>query len=115
MAGKRPALPLLLTASDLLEGDVVYYTGAGWDRPLASALVAADEQGAARLETALAEAEADRLLVAPYLLTVELRADGAFVPEHYRERIRSRGPTVRADLGPQSRKEPREELSHVSL
>jgi hypothetical protein len=115
MAGKRPALPLLLTASDLLEGDVVYFTGAGWDRPLASALVAADEATAARLESALAEAEADRLLVAPYLVTVEVVAGGAVIPQHYRERIRSRGPTIRADLGPQGREAPREELTHVSL
>lgn len=111
MAGKRPALPLVLTASDLLEGDVLFFTGAGWDRPFASALVAGDEESAAALESALAAAEADILLVAPYLLTVEVGAGGAIVPEHYRERIRALGPTVRADLGRQAR----EELADVSL
>ena len=45
MAGKRPALPLVLSASDLFDGDVVYHDGAGWVRSLAAAYVARDEAG----------------------------------------------------------------------
>ena len=103
-AGKRPALPLILTASDLLDGDVVYHDGAGWSRDLADALVARDEAEAQRLEAALARTEAEGVPVAAYLVTVA-GADGALVPDHYRERIRSFGPTIRfaADAAPAGR------------
>ncbi|WP_114954782.1 DUF2849 domain-containing protein [Sphingosinicella terrae] len=111
MAGKRPALPLVLSASDLLDGDVVFHTGAGWDRSLSAALVATDEAGAQRLEAALAEVESGGPVAEPFLFTVTLDPSGAAVPNHYRERIRVCGPTVRHDFGPQAR----EELSHVSL
>ena len=111
MAGKRPALPLVLSASDLFDGDVVYHDGAGWVRSLAAAYVARDEAGAQRLEAALAEVESGGPVAEPFLFTVGLGPDGALIPGHYRERIRARGPTFRADLGPQAL----EELSHVSL
>jgi hypothetical protein len=110
-AGKRPVLPLVLTASDLLDGDVVFHTGQGWSRALGDAHVAADEAAAAALESALADAEAAGDPVAPYLVTVRVGAGGIIVPDHYRERIRSRGPTFRTDLGPQAR----QERPHVSL
>ena len=110
-AGKRPALPLVLTASDLLDGDVVFYSGKGWSRDLAAAAVAADEPAAATLESVLAATEAEGDPVGPYLITVGVAAGGSLVPGHYRERIRSRGPTIRPDLGPQAR----QERQHVSL
>ncbi|WP_129793139.1 DUF2849 domain-containing protein [Sphingosinicella sp. CPCC 101087] len=110
-AGKRAALPLVLTASDLLDGDVVFYAGAGWARGLDEAAVAADEAQAAQFEAILAETEAKGDPVAPYLMTVRIDADGALVPGHVRERIRSRGPTIRTDLGPQAR----QERQHVSV
>ena len=110
-AAKRPALPLVLTASDLLDGDVVFFDGAGWSRNLADARVASDDGGADELEALLAETEAKGDPVGPYLVTVVLAEGGMIVPDHYRERIRSRGPTIRTDLGPQAR----QERSHVSL
>jgi hypothetical protein len=109
--GKRPALPLVLTASDLLDGDVVYFTGSGWDRSLASALVASDEATAARLEAAFAGVESGGPVAEPFLMKVADGIAGAPVPDHYRERIRALGPTFRADLGPQAR----QEQPHVSL
>ena len=109
--GKRPALPLVLTASDLLDGDVVFYGDSGWSLSLDSARVATDEGAAAALESALAETETRGDPVAPYLMTVGVGVGGAIVPNHVRERIRSRGPTFRTDLGPQAR----QERHHVSL
>ena len=108
--GKRPALPLILSASELLDGDVVFYSGDGWTRDLSSALVARDEEAAARLEAALAEVESGGPVVEPYLLSVTVHGRD-IVPGHYRERIRVLGPTFRRDLGPQARQEPQ----HVSL
>ena len=110
-AGKRPALPLVLTASDLLEGDVVFYADGAWSRELGDATVARDEAAATVLESVLAAAESRGIPVAAYLMTVGVGSGGAIVPDHYRERIRSLGPTVRRDLGPQARKE----RQHVSL
>ncbi|MGZ8337321.1 MAG: DUF2849 domain-containing protein, partial [Allosphingosinicella sp.] len=89
-ADKRPALPFVLTASDLFDGDVVFFAGAGWTRSLGDALVASDEAGADRLETELASAETRGLPVAPYLVKVSVSIDGdgiVVVPDHYRERI----------------------------
>jgi hypothetical protein len=111
-AAKRPALPFLLTASDLLDGDVVYWTGRKWDRALDAALVARDAEEADQLEAVLAAAEARGVPVAPYLVKVTL-GSGRPVPDHVRERLRGLGPSIRPDLGPQAR--PARETLHVSL
>jgi hypothetical protein len=86
MAGKRPSLPLILTANDLFGGDVVYFTRAGWSSDRGEAFVAVDEPGAEALEASLADAIAEGAVVDPYLI------DASQV--HYRERIRRNGPTV---------------------
>ncbi|MEY4091833.1 MAG: hypothetical protein RLZZ496_1015, partial [Pseudomonadota bacterium] len=41
-------------------------------------------------------------IVDPYLAQVQIGGDGAPVPVHYRERMRTRGPTIRPDLGKQA-------------
>jgi uncharacterized protein DUF2849 len=97
MAAKRPPLPLVLTANDLLGGDVVYFTQAGWSPDRAEALVATDEAGAEALEASLEEALASGSVVDPYLIDAG--------QAHYREQIRLRGPTVAYG----------EEALHVSL
>ena len=97
MAGKRPPLPLILTANALFGGDVVYFTQAGWSPDRAEALVAADEAGAEALEAALDEAVAEGAVVDPYLIDAG--------QAHYRERIRLSGPTIAYG----------EEALHVSL
>jgi hypothetical protein len=49
-APKRPPLPAILLANDLLDGDVVFRTALGWSRDPADALIARDDETAARLE-----------------------------------------------------------------
>ena len=44
-------LPAILLANDLLDGDVVFRTATGWSRDPAEALVAADTDTAAALDT----------------------------------------------------------------
>lgn len=96
---KRPPLPLILTANDLLEGGTVYYSGAGWTSLLADALVATDDYGGHALQTMMLESEANGVVVEPYLATVKLDTEGRPLPVHYRERIRIVGPTFRDDFG----------------
>ena len=86
MAGKRPALPLVLTANELFGGDVVYLTRTGWSPDRAAAFVAMDEAGAEALEASLEEALAAGEVVDPYLIDAG--------QAHYREQIRLRGPTI---------------------
>ncbi len=41
-------------------------------------------------------------VVDPYLVAVEIAAEGAPRPRHYREALRALGPSVRPDLGKQA-------------
>jgi hypothetical protein len=110
-AGKRPPLPVILSANALVGGEVVYWAGPGWSAHLGNALVARDEAGALALE-AVRDAPATAAdAVGAELVAVALDRGGRVIPSHYRERIRALGPTIRPDLGPQGRGE----HSHVSL
>lgn len=100
MAGKRPPLPLVLTANELLDGNVVYFDGAGWTPRIEQALVARDEDAAQLLDDRLAT---DIGVVEPFLATVALDADGRPSATHYRERIRVTGPTFHREFGPPAR------------
>ena len=97
MAGKRPPLPLILTANDLLGGDVAYFTRSGWSADRGLAFVAVDEAGAEALEAACEEAIAEGAVIDPYLIDAG--------QAHYREQIRRAGPTIAYG----------EEALHVSL
>lgn len=94
MDAKRPPLPFVLTANDLLSGYSVYHDGKGWVGRLADALVAHDPDTAERLNaTGLAELERGAI-VDPYLEGVTIVADGSIEPRHYRDRYRLSGPTI---------------------
>lgn len=91
----------IVTANHLLDGDVVYLTASlGWSRDLADAALAATQEEADRLLAATAGQEGE--VVGPYLIDVARDADGPPEPLHYRERIRTRGPSNRPDLGRQA-------------
>ena len=99
---KRPPLPVILLANDLLDGEVVFWTGQAWsDRP-SEALIARDETTAIQLEAAAAQALAQNKVVDAYLVDVALDGKGRAVPRHYREKIKTEGPSVRRDLGKQA-------------
>jgi hypothetical protein len=101
-AVKRPPLPVMLVANDLLEGDVVFAARAGWTRDPREALVANDEPAAQALEHFGATEAQQARVVDPYLVDVQLDANGRPVPRHYREVLRTLGPSVRRDLGKQA-------------
>jgi sulfite reductase (NADPH) hemoprotein beta-component len=102
---KRPPLPAILLANDLLDGDVVFASAdAGamvWTRDPALALVAADDAAATALEAFAAAELAGNRVVDAYLVDVESQS-GAPVPRHFRERFKTLGPSNRPDLGKQA-------------
>lgn len=105
-AAKRPPLPAILLANDLLDGDVVFAAhrlpgGLGWTRDPRLALVAADDDSAVRLEEFAARELAAQQVVDAYLVDVALGESGP-VPRHFRERFKTLGPSNRPDLGKQA-------------
>lgn len=99
---KRPPLPAILLANDLLDGDVVFWTGTAWSLDPREALVARDDAGATALEQAAKAGLDSQKVVDAYLVDVTLDAAGHGVPKHYREKIKTEGPTTRRDLGKQA-------------
>lgn len=95
-------LPAILLANDLLDGDVVFWTATGWSVDPADARVAHDEAEAGRLQEIAAEALSHGAVVDAYLVDVTLREDGLPVPNHFRERFKIAGPSIRPDLGKQA-------------
>ncbi|MEO1330934.1 MAG: DUF2849 domain-containing protein [Pseudomonadota bacterium] len=95
----KPSKPLIVTGNHLFEGDVIYLTAVGgWSREHAEAVVATDAKAAAAL---LEEAKAQpEIVVGPYLAETDLGPDGRPAPNHYRERIRTLGPTI--PVGPEN-------------
>jgi hypothetical protein len=99
---KRPPLPVILLANDLLDGDVVFFAGGGWTRDPALAKIAANDAAAVRLELAAASALAANTVVDAYLVDVTLDHAGYATPNHFRERFKTLGPSIRPDLGKQA-------------
>jgi sulfite reductase (NADPH) hemoprotein beta-component len=95
-------LPAILIANDLLDGDVVVRTLDGWSRDPSQAAVAEDVEAAASLEAQARAALARNEVVDAYLIDVTLRADGVPIPNHFRERFKVNGPSIRPDLGKQA-------------
>lgn len=99
---KGPQLPVILSANDLLEGDVVFLSASGWTRDPAEAEIARDAEAAADLEArAAAEFRANRI-VDPYLVPVTIDASGMAVARHFRELIRQKGPSIHPQFGKQA-------------
>lgn len=87
----RKPFAAVVTANDLIEGDVVYLTAAQtWSRDIAHAFVLTDKTDA---ELALAHADTQTAsVVGCYLADVRQTASGP-QPVHFREEFRRRGPS----------------------
>lgn len=82
----------LISANDLLIGDVVYLTpGHGWSRQLTDALAIAEKSDALTVFTRVSNDQA--VVVGHTLLEANQHADGTLTLSHYRDRIRFSGPT----------------------
>lgn len=95
-------LPAILIANHLLDGDVVFWTGQDWSRNPSEAAVAEDTATALRFEAEARAAVARQEVVDAYLVDITRDAGGLPLPNHFRERIRIRGPSTRPDLGKQA-------------
>jgi len=97
----KASKPQIVTANDLFEGDVVYFTAGGfWSRSIIDAAVAHSQADADAL---LARGQAQQsTIVGAYLAEVAVGAEGAPRPLHYREHRRTLGPSNRPDLGRQA-------------
>lgn len=105
VVAKRPALPVILLANDLLDGDVVFAAAEAdalrWSRDPGEALIGRDEATADRLDAFAAAELGNQHVVDAYLVDVAIE-DGVPVPRHYRERMKTTGPSIRRDLGKQA-------------
>jgi Protein of unknown function (DUF2849) len=86
-------MPFILNANDLPSGDVVYWTGRGWTRAIARALLVEEAEADA---VGRAEIAACRVVDA-YRVEVTVGDAGPW-PTRYREQVRASGPSVRPDL-----------------
>ncbi|MCB1386514.1 MAG: DUF2849 domain-containing protein [Nitratireductor sp.] len=88
----RAFTPKIVTANDLLVGDVIYLTRSGaWSRLHEEAHPATSEEQA-RTMLEHAQKQSDRI-VGPYLADVEIGDDDRPHPVHFREVFRTRGPS----------------------
>lgn len=86
----RGFTPKIVTANDLLLGDVIYLDARGnWVRDHASALLLTEEDDA---QARLAAAQRDRMAVSVELADAEAGANGP-TPVHFREAFRATGPS----------------------
>lgn len=87
----RPYTPKVVTANDLVEGDVIYLTfDDRWTRDLREAEFISDEAHA-QLRLLHAEQQPHRV-VGAYLADASLGPDGPH-PTHFREEFRAKGPS----------------------
>ncbi|QKV18832.1 DUF2849 domain-containing protein [Oricola thermophila] len=88
----REYKPRIVTANDLIEGDVVYFTAShNWSRDIGEAVVAWSREAAEQL-LAAAQAQENRV-VGPYLAETDIGEDNRPQPVHFREVFRTRGPS----------------------
>ncbi len=92
----------IVTANRLRDGLVVFLSADGaWSERIGDAAGATNEAGAQELMTTAKQAAIECRVVEPYLVEVEIAADG-LTPEHrpvrHRESIRVSGPTVQTSL-----------------
>jgi hypothetical protein len=97
----RPFKPQMATGNDLLEGDVVYFTGRDdWSREITDAALAVNSAAAEEL---LARASGfPNQVVGVYLVEAALDERGRAAPAHFREAFRTRGPSNYPQHGKQA-------------
>ncbi|MAZ32455.1 MULTISPECIES: DUF2849 domain-containing protein [Thalassospira] len=92
----------VVTANRLDDGLVVFLTAdGGWSENIDQSRIADGKEAGDALLAEASVPELDTVIVGPYLIEVE-QQDGGLVPTKYREVLRTKGPSVRQDLGYQA-------------
>lgn len=92
----------VVTANRLDDGLVVFLTAeGGWSEDINQSRIAVGKEAGDALLAEASSPELDTVIVGPYLIEVE-KQDGELVPTKYREVLRTKGPSVRQDLGYQA-------------
>ena len=103
---KRAPLPVILNANNLLEGGVVFWGksshGEHWVHDHRLAVVAHTLEEADRLEQIGLMEYKTNIVVDAYLVDVMIDAEGIPQPKHYRERIKTLGPSTHPHFGKQA-------------
>ena len=87
----RAFTPKVITANALLEGDAIWFTEDNtWSRNIAEAELITDE---AHGDIRLLEAKADQSIVVGVYLAEAKKTNNGPAPTHFREAIRTRGPS----------------------
>lgn len=96
----KPFASKIVSANDLMDGDVVYLTGRNtWSRKISEAAIAHDQEAA---DVLLVQGEARQdLIVGAYLIDIFFGDDKLPQPTHFREKFRLHGPSIDY-LAPQS-------------
>ena len=74
----------------------------GWVVDHRAAVIASTDEASEALEAAGKAEMKHNTVVDAYLVEVEIASDGEPVPTHYREKMRTKGPSNRPDLGKQA-------------
>ena len=98
---KGPKLPVIMTANDLLDGEVVFLTPDGWSFDPHAALVAETAETAAWMEEEGRRGQTENRVVDAYLVPVRIEG-GEAIATHFREAIRQKGPTILPQYGKQA-------------
>ena len=92
----------IITANGLLDGGVVWLgTQNNWVTNIDHAKILKSDTDAEKAMKIAEYAVDNRQIVEPYVVEVD-STDGMIVPKSVKEKIRSKGPTTRLDLGKQS-------------
>lgn len=94
-------MPQIATANRLVDGEVVFLGARGWVERIEYASVGRSDGEIRALEALARQSEAVNEVVGSYLVDVEDQGRGPW-PVRFREQLRAKGPTVRADLGKQA-------------
>jgi hypothetical protein len=88
------AVMQMIIANTLSDGFVVFLTEErGWTNDIAEGAIAETDEQAQALLAAGKQAEADNVVIDPYLIPIEI-VNGRRAPTEYREYIRANGPSV---------------------
>lgn len=91
---KKIKLPAILMAHNLLAGNVLYWSGADWHLNLSDAKIIVGENELDEIQNVIKTETAKNIVFDIEIVEVFEGEDGRIVPRHFRELIKTSGPTV---------------------